>query len=321
MAMMPVSGPTTAPPAGLPGQALPAPTAGRRGEALSRLVRAVRSNRKATVGTVLLVIFILLALFPGLIAHKSPTATIYPRSLGPSVQHLFGTTALGQDIFAQAVYGTRQVLVIAFGVGLLTTGIAVLIGVAAAYLGGAWDGVLNLLTDVLLVIPLFPLLIVIATYVQNSGTAVLVVVLTLTGWSYTARQLRAQALSLRKRDFLEAARVRGERRMYIVVVEIIPTMTSLIVASFLTNALYAVLFGSSLQFIGLGDPNSVSWGTMLYWAENNAALQTGQYLWAIVPGALIALLGAAFALLNYAFDEIGNPALRPVRRIRVKRAG
>ena len=107
--------------------------------------------------------------------------------------------------------------------------------------------------------------------------------------------------------------MRGERKLYIIVVEIIPTMTSLIVASFLTNALYAVLFASSLQFIGLGDPNTVSWGTMLYWAQNNAALQTGQPLWALAPGVCIAALGAAFALLNYAFDEIGNPALRPVR--------
>jgi peptide/nickel transport system permease protein len=314
MAMLPPPASTVLPPPGLPD---PAPAPGQRArrgsQGLARLVRAVRSNRKATAGTVLLILFFLVALFPGVIAHDSPTATIYPRSLGPSAQHLLGTTALGQDIFAQTVYGTQQVLIIALGVGLLSTGIAVLIGVAAAYLGGAWDGVLSLLTDVLLVIPLFPLLIVIATYVQGAGTLVLVAVLTLTGWSYTARQLRAQALSLRNRDFLEAARVRGERRMYIVMVEIIPTMTSLIVASFLTNALYAVLFGSSLQFIGLGDPNSVSWGTMLYWAENNEALQTGQYLWAIVPGACIAALGAAFALLNYAFDEIGNPALRPLR--------
>jgi peptide/nickel transport system permease protein len=219
------------------------------------------------------------------------------------------------------VWGTRQVLIIAVGVGLLATVIAMLIGVAAAFYGGLWDGSLSLVTDVLLVIPLFPLLIVIATYVQNAGTLVLVVVLTLTGWSYTARMLRAQALSLRNRDFLMAARVRGERKMYIVLVEIIPTMTSLLVACFLTNALYAVLFASGLQFIGLGDPNSVSWGTMLYWAENNEALQTGQYLWAVVPGVCIVALGAAFALLNYAFDEIGNPALRPVRRIRVKRAG
>jgi peptide/nickel transport system permease protein len=288
--------------------------------ALHRIIRAVRSNRKAAAGTVLLVIFTLIALFPGVIAHDNPSAEIYGRSLPPSSAHLFGTTAYGQDLFAQAVWGTRQVLIIAFGAGLAATGVAVIIGVAAAYLGGLWDGTLNLLTDVLLVIPLFPLLIVIAAYVQNSGTLVLIAVLTLTGWSYTARQLRSQALSLRGRDFLEAARVRGERRLYIVVVEIIPTMTSLIVASFLTNALYAILFASSLQFIGLGDPNAVSWGTMLYWAENNEALQTGQYLWAVVPGACIALLGAAFALLNYAFDEIGNPALRPMRRRRVKRA-
>jgi peptide/nickel transport system permease protein len=281
---------------------------------LGRLARAVRANRKATAGTIILVAFVLVAIFPWVIAHDSPTAEVYRRGLGPSLAHLFGTTAYGQDLFAQAVWGTRQVLIIAFGAGLASTALAVLIGVAAAYLGGIWDGVLNLLTDLLLVIPLFPLLIVIAAYVHNSGTLVLIAVLTLTGWSYTARQLRAQALSLRHRDFLEAARVRGERSLYIIVVEIIPTMTSLIVASFLTNALYAVLFASSLQFIGLGDPNSTSWGTMLYWAENNEALQTGQYLWAVVPGALIALLGAAFALLNYAFDEIGNPALRPMRR-------
>jgi peptide/nickel transport system permease protein len=320
MAMMPVS--TTAP--GAPPEVAPGAGPARRGArpALSRLIRAVGANRKATAGTVLLAIFILIALFPGVLAHDDPNAEIYQRSLGASHAHLFGTTALGQDIFAQAIWGTRQVLIIAIGVGLLSTAIAVVIGVAAAYLGGWWDGGLNLLTDVLLVIPLFPLLIVIATYVQNAGTTVLVVVLTLTGWSYTARQLRAQALSLRNRDFLEAARVRGERSVYIILVEIIPTMTSLLVASFLTNALYAVLFGSSLQFIGLGDPNTVSWGTMLYWAENNEALQTGQYLWAIVPGVLIIMLGAAFALVNYAFDEIGNPALRPVRRrrTRVKRA-
>jgi peptide/nickel transport system permease protein len=294
--------------------ALPAGQGRRRAAAFGRLGRAIRTNRKATAGTVILVVFILLAIFPWVIAHDSPTAEVYGRGLGPSMAHLFGTTAYGQDLFAQAVWGTRSVLIIAFGAGLASTALAVLIGVTAAYLGGIWDGVLNLLTDLLLVIPLFPLLIVIAAYVHNSGTLVLIAVLTLTGWSYTARQLRAQALSLRHRDFLEAARVRGERSIYIIVVEIIPTMTSLIVASFLTNALYAVLFASSLQFIGLGDPNSTSWGTMLYWAENNEALHTGQYLWAVIPGALIALLGAAFALLNYAFDEIGNPALRPMRR-------
>src|SRR5580700_7919823 len=284
------------------------------GHVLARIGRAVRSNHKATVGVVLLTIFILIALFPGVIAHESPTQDAYAPQLGISTAHLLGTNHYGQDLFAQLVYGTRNVMIIAFVVGLAATGIAVLIGVAAAYLGGLWDGSLSLLTDVLLVIPLFPLLIIIAGYAHGGGTLVLITAITLTSWSYTARQLRAQTLTLRNKDFLEAARVRGERKLYIIVVEVIPTMTSLIVASFLTNALYAVLLASSLQFIGLGDPNTVSWGTTLYWAQNNAALQTGEPLWAIAPGFCIALLGAAFALLNYAFDEIGNPALRPVRR-------
>jgi peptide/nickel transport system permease protein len=288
---------------------------------VKRIGRAITANRKATVGIVLLAIFVLVALFPGVIAKDSPTLDAYKPRLGLSGAHLLGTTAYGQDMFAQLVWGTRNVLIIAFTAGLATTAIAVLVGVAAAYLGGLWDASLNVLTDVLLVIPLFPLLIIIAGYSRGGGTLVLILVLTVTSWSYTARQLRAQALTLRRRDFLEAARVRGERRLYIIVVEAIPTMISLIVASFLVNALYAVLFASSLQFIGLGDPNTVSWGTMLYWAQNNAALQTGQPMWALAPGACIAVLGAAFALLNYAFDEIGNPALRPVRRQRRRKPG
>ena len=306
---MPVAGVPTDTPAGQ----LPA------GRALARVARAVRSSRKATVGTVLMVIFILIALFPGVIAHDSPTVDAYAPRLPVSTAHLLGTNAYGQDLFSQVVWGTRNVLIIAFAVGVAATGIAVLIGVAAAYLGGWWDNVLNVLTDVLLVIPLLPLLIIIAAYAHGASTGVMITAITVTSWSYTARQLRSQALTLRSRDFLEAARVRGERRLYVIVMEVIPTMTSLIVAAFLTNALYAVLLSSSLQFIGLGDPNTVSWGTTLYWAQNNAALQTGEPLWAIAPGACIAVLGAAFALLNYAFDEIGNPALRPVRKVRQKK--
>jgi peptide/nickel transport system permease protein len=294
----------------------PSPVKAPAGHALARVYRAVRANRKATVGAALLLIFVLIALFPGVIAHDSPSLDNYTPRLGFSGAHLLGTNTFGQDLWAQVVYGTKSMLIIAFVVGVATTAIAVLIGVAAAYLGGLWDSSLSVLTDVLLVIPLFPLLIVIAGYAHGDSTWVLIASITATSWSYTARQLRSQALTLRNRDFLEAARVRGERKLYVIVVEIIPTMTSLIVASFLTNALYAILFSSSLQFIGLGDPNTISWGTTLYWAQSEAALQTGMPWWALAPGICIALLGTAFALLNYAFDEIGNPALRPVRKIK-----
>jgi peptide/nickel transport system permease protein len=294
--------------------------AARTGVALHRLFGAVRSNRKATAGVVLLAFVVILAAIPGVIAHDPPRAEIYGRSLGPSSAHLFGTTVYGQDIFSQFIWGARETLIIAVVSGVLSTALSVTMGVAAAYLGGVADGGLNLITDTLLVIPSFPLLLIIASYLPNSGVVVLIAILVITGYSYGARQLRAQALSLRQRDYLEAARVRGERTAYIIAVEILPNMTPLIVASFLGTAVYNVLFSAGLQFIGFGNPNSVSWGTMLYWAQNNEALAIGQYWWALMPGLGIAILGAAFALLNYAFDEIGNPALRPVRRLRVKRA-
>jgi peptide/nickel transport system permease protein len=278
------------------------------------LARAIRGNRKALAGLIVLGIFVLLALFPGVVAHDNPNAEIYKRSAGPSAAHLFGTTSYGQDIFSQWVFGTRESLVIAVVAGGLATVLSVIIGVSAAYRGGFADGVLSLFTDVFLVIPAFPLVVIIAAYSKNGGNAILIAVLVVTGWSYGARQLRSQALSLRSRDFLIAARVRGERTWRIIVFEILPTMTSLIVANFLGAAVYAVLAAAGLQFIGLGNPDSMSWGTMLFWAENNEALQAGSPLWAIAPGIGIALLGGAFSLLNYAFDEIANPALRPVRR-------
>jgi peptide/nickel transport system permease protein len=276
---------------------------------------AVLRNRKALVGALLLAFFVVLALIPGQLAPYDPTAEIFQPGLGPSVHHWFGTTAYGQDVLSQLIWGTRQSVLIAVAVGGLATALAVLFGVSAAYLGGLTDGFLSLVTDVILVIPIFPLVIVLAAYERNGGLTTLVIVLGLLGWSYGARQLRAQALSLRRREFLEAARVRGERPIYVIVFEILPTMTSLIVAVFLGGALYAVLTAAGLQFVGLGDPNSLSWGTMLYWAQNNEALGAGMVAWAIAPGICVALLGAAFALLNYAFDEVSNPALRKPRKV------
>ena len=198
--------------------------------------------------------------------------------------HLLGTTTLGQDIWAQLVYGTRQSLVIAVVAGLFATVLSVLVGVSAAYLGGIADDVLSMITNIFLIIPTFPLIIILATYAGKGTLIVMLVVLVVTGWSYGANQLRAQTLSLRNRDFLESARVRGERRSYIIVFEVLPTMTSLIVANFLGAALYSVLTAAGLQFLGLGDPNSISWGTMLYWSQNQQALQTGLPLWSIAPG-------------------------------------
>jgi oligopeptide/dipeptide ABC transporter ATP-binding protein len=274
------------------------------------LWRAISRNKKAVAGVFILLVFTVIAIFPGQIAPYDGQAMIFRPALPPSWHHLLGTTAQGQDIFSQLIWGTRLSLVIALAVGGLATVLAVLVGVSAGYIGGSTDGVLSLVTDVILVLPIFPLIIVIAAYEKNAGLLTLVVVLGVLGWSYGARQLRSQTLSLRRREFLESARVRGERKSYVILFEILPTMTSLIVATFLGAAIYAVLTAAGLQFIGLGDPNSQSWGTMLYWAQQAEALGAGMAWWAIAPGLCIALLGASFALLNYAFDEISSPALR-----------
>src|ERR1035437_8223512 len=274
------------------------PTSGRapKGRPGGSLLTAIRTNRKAMVGFVIFVFFCVAAAVAQLFTSvRDPQLRAFDVSLGSSREHLLGTTAFGQDVFAQLIYGTRQSLVIALVAGVFATALSVLIGVSAGYLGGVGGGILSLILGVF------------------------IIVLVITGLSYGARQLHSQTLSLRNRDFLESARVRGERRSYIILVEVLPTLTSLILASFLGAALYAVLTAAGLQFLGLGDPSSASWGTMLYWSQSQSALQTDQVWWAIAPGLCVALLGASFALLNYAFDEISNPALRPVRRTRVKR--
>jgi peptide/nickel transport system permease protein len=290
------------------------PTARRRG---GGLLRAVLRSRKALIGLGLFLIFVVLAAVPQLFTSvRDPNKLAFQPGLPPSGAHLLGTTALGQDIWAQLVYGTRQSLVIALVAGFFATVLSVIVGVSAAYLGGVADELLSMLTNIFLVLPTFPLIIVLATYAGKGTLSVVLIVLVATGWSYGANQLRAQAMSLRNREFLESARVRGERASYIIFAEVLPTMTSLIVANFLGAALYSVLTAAGLQFLGLGDPNSISWGTMLYWSQNQQALQSGMPLWSIAPGLCVALLGVSFALLNYAFDEISNPALRPVRRPR-----
>jgi peptide/nickel transport system permease protein len=290
-------------------------------KAIGTLARAILSNRKATAGAILLALCLFMALFPGLIAPGDPNAENFMPGQGPSAANWLGTTSYGQDIFAQFIWGARASMLIAVVAGLLSTVLSALVGVAAGYLGGFADGVLSLVTDVFLVIPAFPLVVAIAAYSKSGGNGLIIAVLVVTGWSYGARQLRAQVLSLRHREFLTAARLRGERSWRIIVSEILPNMTSLVVANFLGASVYAILTAAGLQFIGLGNVNVDSWGTMLYWAQNNEALQAGIPLWAIAPGLGIAVLGGAFALLNYAFDEISNPVLRPVRRTRRARRG
>jgi len=235
-----------------------------------RFMRALLGNRKATVGALILLLICFVAVFPGLIAPDNPQAVIYTPNAGPSSAHLLGTTQLGQDVFSQLIWSTRQTLWVTLLVTTIATFISMLVGVTSAYLGGIVDRVLTVLTDVFLIIPVLPLLILLAAYLAPGVTS-LIIVLCVTSWAFQARQLRSQGLSIRNRDFLVAARARGERAIYIILVEIVPTMTSLLAASFLALAVYIVGFAASLQFLGLGNSSELMWGTMLQRAAGRRA--------------------------------------------------
>ncbi|MGD0985857.1 MAG: ABC transporter permease [Acidimicrobiales bacterium] len=273
-------------------------------------MRAFFSNRLAMVGLGILVFFGLVALLAPYIAPYSPTDINFTPMLPVSANHLLGTTSQGNDIFSQLIYGARASLFVGLVAGAIMAMVQLVMGVFSGYVGGWTDAVLSTIVNVFLVVPGLVLLIIIAAYLPQRGLTTIIVILAVTGWAWGARVLRAQAISLRDRPFVEAARMSGEGRWRIVLGHIVPNMFGVIAANFFGAALYAVLAEAGLEFLGLGNINSVTWGTMLYWAENGDAVLMGQWLYLLLPGLCILLLGTAFGLLNFAVDQVANPRLR-----------
>jgi peptide/nickel transport system permease protein len=268
-------------------------------------------NRKATIGLVILISFILVGVFAYQLAPTRNAARLVgPGSKAPSADFILGTSRQGQDIYAQVVHGTRISMMVGFVTGTVIIFIAIVVGVTAGYIGGWVDEVLSLITNVVLILPGLPLIIVVAGWLDRPGPLTVVLVLSVTSWAYGARVLRSQTLALRNSEFVEAARIVGEPTWRIIVFEILPNMTSLVVSSWIGAVLFAILAEAGLEFIGLGDANIVTWGTTLYWAQNNQALLTGAWWTFIPPGLCIALIGLSLTLINYGIDEITNPRLR-----------
>ena len=275
---------------------------------------ALRRNRKAIAGTVLVAGFLLMALVgPWMVAD--PSAYVGLPLQPPSWSHWLGTTGQGQDVLAQTVVGSRATLAVALVTGLGVVAVGALIGGTAGYFGGFVDDVLNLAINVFLVLPGLPLIVVLAAWLPP-GPLTMTAVLVLTGWAWNARVLRSQALAIRKRDFVAAATVSGEPAWRVIVVEILPNMASLLVSSFIGATIYAIGAQVGLEFLGLGDLASVTWGTNLYWASNDSALLTGAW-WTFVPtGGCVALVAFGLSLMNFAVDEVTNPRLTAERGVR-----
>ena len=278
-----------------------------------------RLDFKLGLGLVLTLSIVLFALF-GTMFTQDPrnydNGTFEP----PSAEHILGTNNLGADLFAQVAEGARGSLLVGMTAGFIAVVLSLFFGIVAGYMGGFVDELLSLLTNIMLVIPGLPLVIVIASYMEQRSMWIIALVLGFTSWAGSAVVLRLQAKSLRTRDYVAAARVAGEKTYRIILVDILPNLLPLLAAMFLSAVVLAILSEAGLSFLGLGPSGAITWGTMLNQASQHNAFHVGAWWWFIPPGALIALLGCGLSLINFAIDETINPKLRnapeAVRRVR-----
>ena len=282
-------------------------------------LRAAFRSPRLVVGTSIVGFFVLLAIF-GPFFFSNPNALSNTDLAGPSLRHLLGTTQIGQDVFAQLVVSARNTLLIGVGAGLLATVVSIVVGISGGYAGGIIDEALSLFSNVVLVIPTLPLVIIIIADVKSNGLVPLIVIIAFTSWAAAARVLRAQTLSVRNREYVLAARASGERAWRIVFVEIMPNELPIIVSNFIFGVIFAILTQAALAFIGLGDPTLLTWGNMLSLAYQNQALSVGAWWWLVPPGLCIALLGMGLALINFSLDQLLNPRLRVYRPAKARRA-
>jgi peptide/nickel transport system permease protein len=270
------------------------------------------SDRRLLVGAGIVAFFALLAVI-GPLFTQDPNAFSHAEWQPPSGAHWLGTTQLGQDVLAQVVAGAGATLEIGAGAGLLATIISVVIGIGGGYAGGLADEALSLLSNVVLVIPGLPLIIVIASFVHASGVWPTLLVIAFVSWAASARVLRAQTLSVRNREYVLAAKAGGEPGWRIVFFQILPNELPIIVSQFIFAMIFAILTQAGLAFLGLANPDQLTWGTILYYAQNDSAMSSGAWWWFVPPGLCIALLGMGLALINFSLDELLNPRLRVYR--------
>ncbi|GAB3644669.1 ABC transporter permease [Glycomyces tarimensis] len=279
---------------------------GKRNEHLYFALR----NRKVVIGMSIVLLLLLLGVLGPFFLSSSPNEYVGPKSEAPSGEFWFGTTYFGQDVFAQFVHGLRS----SYLVGALGGGIAFVIGLTigftAGYRGGLIDEFLNMVTNVVLVLPALAVLIVISSYLEVRGVISQAVIIGLFSWPWVARAVRAQTFTLRNRDYVDLARLTGKRAPQIIVREIMPNMASYLLMSMILLFGGAILFAAMLDFIGLGPSNAVSLGTMMQQSMDWSALHLGLWWWFIPPGLAITAIVGALYITNVGLDEVFNPKLR-----------
>lgn len=268
---------------------------------------------KNKIGLIGLGFFVLLAILGPLFAPYDPSASSADILQGPSPAHLFGTTQQGQDVFSQFLVGAGPTLLVGFLGAAVATVLAVIVGITSGYFRGPLGETLALTSNVFLVLPTLPLLIVIVGYFPDGGALFLGLVIGITSWAFGARVIRAQTLTLRSRDYVDAARAVGDSSVKIFVFDLVPGLVPVIASSFLFGVAYSILTMTGLEFLGLTNLSNWTWGVMLFWTQNNAAYQQGAWWWYVPPGLAIALVGFFLSLLNFGSSERSRGSARRKR--------
>jgi peptide/nickel transport system permease protein len=278
-----------------------------------------RPPAKVIAGACIVFFFVLLAVFGPLVAPHSAdwqASTSNPLPAAPSSHLWLGTDNRQHDLFSQLLIGGRSTLLIAFVAGIFATALSVLFGVTAGYVGGMVDEVLSILANIFLALPGLLILMVIMRPLPPQDTAnplLIGAVVAFTSWAYGARALRAQTLSLRNRDYVDSARIIGERKPRIIVFEILPNLLPILASSFIFTVIYGMGIYVALCFLGVVNPATASWGTMIENAQNQSAMIANQWWWYAPPALCVAFVGIGLALLNFGIDEIINPRSRSAR--------
>jgi peptide/nickel transport system permease protein len=273
------------------------------------LYEEVLRDKKFLLGFGMMCFWIAIALAASILPIPDPTATDPTQAyLPPSLAHPVGTNNWGQDLLSQIVWGARISLLVGIVAAFSTTFIGTLVGLVAGYYGGWLDEVLMRLTDTVLIIPALPLMITLAAYLGPSVWTVIFVIV-IASWPLIARTIRSQVLSLKERPYVDAARATGMSSLQILYAVIFPNVLPLVVANGVLAVSGSIVAEAGLDFIGLGDPNLISWGTMLFWAQRLAFFY-GAWWWFLIPGLVVALLGSAFVFMGFAVEVRANPRLR-----------
>jgi peptide/nickel transport system permease protein len=278
-------------------------------------MRSLLRNRKALVGLAIIAIIVIVAVAAPLLTEYNPVARTGRPHQPPSADHILGTTRIGQDVFARLIHGARTSLAVGFGAGLLITVVGTVLGILAGYRGGKTDEIISFFTNMVLVVPNLPLLLVLAAFIGQASPVVIALILGGTSWAWGARVTRAETLSVRQKDYVKSAEMMGETQWRIMACEIFPNVISIVGINLIGSVIFAIITEATLEFLGLGDPRAISWGTMLFAAQKASALSVGAWWEILTPCLALALLGIGMSLLNFAVDEIANPRLRTGNRL------